>query len=110
METNPTNGYMMSQGDVNRVNAALDAAFAKPMWVHTIVVDGFAFHIHWNGTYFTATMLFSPDWGHSHGCTGRTKECFLESMSYQIWDAKKIFVNGGKFPTDYYKLIREDSF
>jgi len=110
METNPTNDYVMSQDDVNRVNAALDAAFAKPMWVHTIIVDGFAFHIHWDDNRYWATMFFKPDWGHSHGCYGYTKERFIKSMSSLIGDAKKIYVNGGKFPIDYYKLIREDNF
>ena len=83
----------------------LDDVQKTPYLCKGIVVDGFAFLVHWDskGKWFRATMMFTPEWGHTHGVTGRTKDSFFDEMVLEIQESKKIFTNGGKFPEDYYE-------
>lgn len=89
--------------DKEKVEKYLDKALKEPYHCVSFVEEGFGFLLHHDKKYFRCTMMFNPSWGHTNGCSGATKDEFLEHMQELIADAKKIFKNGGKFPNDYFK-------
>ena len=84
------------------IGKILDCCQSNPFNQKQFVVDGFAFHVHWNNRFFEVGMFFNPKWGHSTGFTCKTKDKFFYWMNELITDAKKIYVDGGKYPDDYY--------
>lgn len=86
------------------IGKVLDYCQSNPFNQKRFVVDGFDFHVYFDDKvgFFEVGMFFNPNWPHSNGFSCRTKDEFFYWMNELITDAKKIYVNGGKYPNDYY--------
>ena len=86
------------------ISKFLDCVKKTPYLIRCVVIEGFGVHVHYDSArgYFVASFHFNPYWPHTNGVSGRTNEEFIKNLFYKIDDAKKIFTNGGKFPSDYY--------
>ena len=94
-----------SKATVEKINSILDLVQGTPFRQSRFIVDGFAFHVYFNDRvgFFEVGMFFNPNWPHSNGFSCRTKDEFFHRMEELITDAKKIYVNGGKYPDNYYR-------
>lgn len=89
----------MKKLEVDKIIGAAKEAFEKPRYKQDVIVDGFMFLICWipEKGWFEATMLFAPEWGHSHSIYAHSPEELAKKVNATIEDAKQIFTNGGRF-------------
>lgn len=86
------------------ISKFLDFVKKTPYLVRCVVIEGFGVHVHYDSAHkrFFASFHFNPHWPHTHGVSGKTNEEFIERLFAEIDESKKIYTNGGKFPSDYY--------
>lgn len=92
------------------ISKFLDFVKKTPYLVRCVVIEGFGVHVHYDSAhgYFRASFHFNPSWPHTNGVSGKTKDEFIKHLFDLIDDAKKIYTNGGKFPSDYYNENFDD--
>lgn len=84
------------------IGKILDDCQSCPFVEKRFIVDGFDFHVYWDNNFFEGGMFFNPSWSHSNAFSCKTKDEFFMWMERLIMDAKKIYLNGGKYPDNYY--------
>lgn len=95
--------------EMDKLREIAKMAAKTPYRVYHTVVEGFSFGVYWdtNHKWFECCMLYSPHYSGKSYIYGYDIDKLIENADAEIVDAKKTFINGGHFPEDYYKIMRE---